>query len=238
MRPLSHSGSSIRYSSKEEPLPESRSVDSMHVNNPVEPPLCIEPDQNSASSKDALLDSEGAMALEPIDCHIDEIENVKDRETDSRESEDVDSGCSECESVGSDNAASDVGDERPNWCRKPKTESTERYEGAVSDGNVKEAARPKSLPKEQRGESIENLIIYCLFELFFLMSFFFFTFSVEQPKSAWKQLSQKIASLSSPGTSSDIEGSRTSDHTSPIALDWLFQHTDSESEKSCNGPGM
>lgn len=206
MRPLSHSGSSIRYSSKDGPLPESRSVDSMQVNSPIEQPLRNEPDQNSASSKDALLDSEGAMALEPID--LNETENVKDRETDSRESEDVDSGCSECESVGSDNAASDVGDDRPNWSGKHKDLRTERYNPALSERDVKETTRPKSLPKEQR----------------------------EQPKSAWKQLSQKIASLSSPGTSSDVEGSKTSDHTSPIALDWLFQHTDSESEKSCNGP--
>lgn len=70
--------------------------------------------------------------------------------------------------------------------------------------------------------------------VFFLCLFF----TADQPKSAWKQISQKIASLSSPGTSSDVDGSKTSDHTSPIALDWLFQHTDSESEKSCNGPGI
>lgn len=146
MRPLSHSGSSTRYSAKDGPLPESRSADSIQVNNIVEQPVQSDQDQNSASSKDALLDSEGAMALEPMDCNLDETENVKDRETDSRESEDVDSGCSECESVGSD-----IGDDRPNWGRKSKAVRTERYGDAVSEDDVKETPRPKSLPKEPRG---------------------------------------------------------------------------------------
>ncbi|KAJ1522815.1 hypothetical protein ONE63_001968 [Megalurothrips usitatus] len=209
-RPLSLSSSSTKYASKDGPSPESRSNESIQLGNASGPSKQCDLDQNSASSKDALLDAEGAVAVESMDHDTENVE-TKGRITDSRESEDVDSGCSECESVGSDNAISDNGEERTSWRRKSKGLRTERYAGLAIDGDAKAEKNKHKTSKEQKQE---------------------------QPKSAWRQIGQKIASLSSPGTSSDVDGARGSDQTSPIALDWLFQHTDSESEKSCNGPAQ
>ncbi|KAE8738165.1 pecanex [Frankliniella occidentalis] len=211
-RPLSLSGSSIRFMTKDGQSPDSRSIDSIQLNNASEQPVLCEQDQNSASSKDALLDSEGAMAVEPVS-NVEDAANLRSKVggPESKESEDVDSGCSECESVESDNATSDNGEDKSDWRKTSKISKIELFSGLPEEDAKNDIVHQKTSSRDSKAD---------------------------QPKSAWKQISQKIASLSSPGTSSDVEVSKTSDQTSPIALDWLFQHTDSESEKSCSGPAQ
>ena len=150
-RPKSLSGSSLRYSSKDGSSSDSRSSDAIQRGNSKGSPVFSEPEQNSASSKEALLDAEGTMGLECTDC----LEGQSASISVERETDDVDSGCSECESVGSNvSAASDNGDNRVKWHRKSKVVRTNRFVESPVEGDSKvETNRSKSSPQEQKGNS-------------------------------------------------------------------------------------
>lgn len=153
VRPKSLSGSSVRYSSKDGSSSDSRSSDPIQRSNTKESPVF----SDSASSKEALLDAEGAMGLESVGCFEGETEsiNVEEGIVDKREVDDVDSGCSECESVGSNvSATSDNVDNRAKWNRKSKLVRTERYAGSSIDGDCKiESCQSKSSSQEQKSKS-------------------------------------------------------------------------------------